>query len=62
MPYAYDPGSKLWVSYDDEKSFGKKLDYIEQKGLGGAMFWALDFDDFKHGYPLISTVAKRFKK
>jgi chitinase len=62
VPYAYDASSKLWVSYDDERSFNKKLDYIEQKGLGGAMFWALDMDDFKNGYPLISTVTKRFKK
>ncbi|MDF3070495.1 MAG: chitotriosidase-like [Polyangiaceae bacterium] len=62
VPYAYDSSSKLWVSYDDERSFGKKLDFIDQKGLGGAMFWALDMDDYKHGYPLISTVAKRYKK
>jgi chitinase len=62
VPYAYDASSKLWVSYDDERSFNKKLDYIDQKGLGGAMFWALDMDDFKNGYPLISTVAKRFKR
>jgi chitinase len=62
VPYAYDSSSKLWVSYDDPKSFEKKLDFIDQKGLGGAMFWALDMDDFKHGYPLISTVAKRYKK
>jgi hypothetical protein len=26
------------------------------------MFWALDMDDFKHGYPLISAVAKRYIK
>lgn len=62
VPYAYDAGSKLWVSYDDERSLAKKMDFIEQKGLGGAMFWALDLDDYKNGYPLISSVAKRFKK
>ena len=62
VPYAFDPASKLWVSYDDEKSFGKKMDFIDQKGLGGAMFWALDMDDFHHGFPLVSAVAKRYKK
>jgi chitinase len=62
VPYAYGDKSKLWISYDDPKSFEKKLDFIDQKGLGGAMFWALDMDDFKNGYPLISTVAKRYKK
>jgi chitinase len=62
VPYAYDSSSKLWVSYDDVRSFEKKMDFIDEKGLGGAMFWALDMDDFKHGYPLISAVAKRYKK
>ena len=62
VPYGYDPASKLWVSYDDERSFNKKMDFIDQKGLGGAMFWALDMDDFKNGYPLIGAVAKRYKK
>jgi hypothetical protein len=25
------------------------------------MSWALDMDDFKHGYPLISAVAERYR-
>ncbi len=62
VPYGYDAASKLWVSYDDERSFSKKMDFIDQKGLGGAMFWALDMDDYKNGYPLIGAVAKRYKK
>ena len=62
VPYAYGSSSKLWVSYDDPRSFEKKMDFIDQKGLGGAMFWALDMDDYQHGYPLISAVAKRYKK
>ena len=62
VPYGYDAASKLWVSYDDERSFAKKMDFIDEKGLGGAMFWAIDTDDFRHGYPLIGSVAKRYKK
>ncbi len=62
VPYGYDSASRLWVSYDDERSFAKKMDFIDQKGLGGAMFWALDMDDYKNGFPLVSSVAKRYKK
>jgi len=62
VPYAYGASSKLWISYDDQRSFNKKMDFIDEKGLGGAMFWALDLDDYQHGYPLISAVAKRYKK
>src|SRR5262249_31759848 len=54
-PYAYDPKTKLWVTYDDQESFTKKLDVVEEKKLAGAMFWAIDLDDYKGGYPLIST-------
>lgn len=62
VPYAYDAAAKVWISFDDQRSFDKKMDFIDQKGLAGAMFWALDMDDFKNGYPLIGSVAKRYKK
>ncbi len=61
-PYAYDPKTKVWVTYDDEESFTKKLDLLEENKLAGAMFWAIDLDDYKGGYPLISTVKKRLLK
>ncbi len=61
-PYAYDAKTKLWVTYDDTESLQKKLDVVENKRLGGAMFWAIDLDDYKSGYPLISSVAKRLLK
>lgn len=31
-----------WVSYDDEITFGQKLDWANDVGLGGAMIWASD--------------------
>jgi GH18 family chitinase len=45
-PYAYNAQTGVWVSYDDEQSIGYKVSYLLQKGLGGAMFWAIDDDTF----------------
>ncbi|XP_049530141.1 chitinase-like protein 3 [Anopheles darlingi] len=35
-----------WISYDDERSIGCKADYILANGLGGAMMFSLNTDDF----------------
>ena len=62
VPYAYDEKAQVFLSYEDPKSWGLKLDYIEEQGLGGAMIWEIDQDDFKHGNPLMSSAAKRLRK
>ena len=58
-PYAYDPATRVWVTYDDTTSLRIKTNLIEQMQLGGAMFWSLDTDDYRNGYPLVSTVSRR---
>jgi chitinase len=60
-PFAYDPVGKVFITYDDEKSITKKVEYIKEKNLAGAMFWALDTDDYKNGYPLVSIPKKVLK-
>jgi chitinase len=45
-PYAYNAQTGVWVSYDNEQSIGYKISYLLEKGLGGAMFWAIDDDAF----------------
>ncbi|XP_012137363.2 chitotriosidase-1 [Megachile rotundata] len=57
-PYAFN--SDQWVGYDDVISVRKKATYINIKGLGGAMLWSIDTDDFSGScgprYPLLRTV------
>ncbi|XP_061191471.1 chitinase-3-like protein 1 [Saccostrea echinata] len=54
----------LWIGFDDQLSIYHKInDQVIKKNLGGAMIWALDFDDFNNicsygAYPL-SRVMKR---
>lgn len=60
VPYA-DNGYE-WVGYDDLQSLKEKADYINIKGLGGAMVWSYDLDDHsgkfcgQGRYPLINTL------
>ncbi|XP_065682082.1 acidic mammalian chitinase isoform X1 [Hydra vulgaris] len=59
-PYGYK--KTVWVSYDDAISLTNKSQLIKDKKLAGAMFWALDMDDFngkqcgQGRYPLLSAV------
>jgi spore germination protein YaaH len=41
----------LWqVWYDDPSSFGEKLAYIDDQGLGGIGLWALGYEGAQEGY------------
>ena len=37
-----------FISYSDTESWSIKLDYIKDRGLGGAMTWELSSDDASH--------------
>ncbi|XP_036117133.1 chitotriosidase-1 [Molossus molossus] len=56
-----------WVGFDDVDSFRAKVSYLKQKGLGGAMVWALDMDDFAGSfcsqgpYPLVRTLQTELR-
>ncbi|XP_017154888.1 probable chitinase 10 [Drosophila miranda] len=60
-PFAYLRDQ--WVSFDDAPMIRHKSEYVKAMGLGGAMIWALDLDDFKNdcgceSYPLLKTINR----
>ncbi|XP_067211675.1 uncharacterized protein [Linepithema humile] len=60
-PYAFK--GNQWVGYDDENIVKLKANYVNEKKLGGIMFWSIDNDDFRgkcHGrpYPLIEAAKE----
>lgn len=53
-PYTYK--GNQWMGYDDQDSLKTKAQYAASKGLGGAMVWSVETDDFHgtcHGTPFI---------
>lgn len=44
VPYAYK--EKEWISYDNQQSLSYKAEYVTEMGLGGAMIFSLNHDDF----------------
>uniref|UniRef100_A0A182UNF8 GH18 domain-containing protein n=1 Tax=Anopheles merus TaxID=30066 RepID=A0A182UNF8_ANOME len=56
VPYAVS--GDQWVSYDDPQSIRKKCEFINSEGLGGAMIWSIDQDEFQDGkFTLLRTRA-----
>ena len=45
-PYGYS--GNLWVGFEDPDSLELKVDFLKARGLRGAMFWAVDLDDFQN--------------
>ncbi|XP_034949462.1 uncharacterized protein Cht6 [Chelonus insularis] len=60
-PYAFRDNQ--WVGYDDENIVRVKAHYVNEKSLGGIMFWSIDNDDFRgkcheRPYPLIEAAKE----
>ncbi|XP_076443544.1 chitinase-3-like protein 1 [Babylonia areolata] len=63
VPYAYKGDD--WFGYEDVQSLKGKVDWMMKKGVAGAMFWALDMDDFTGQvcdsgttYPLLRALSQ----
>jgi len=44
VPYLYNPATRVFITYDDERSIREKADLVKRRALRGAMFWELDAD------------------
>ncbi len=47
VPYLFSADSLEFISYETPKSIKNKVEYLKQKGLGGAMFWEYS-DDYNN--------------
>ncbi len=58
VPYLFNKDEKIFITYDDEESLRDKCDYINARGLKGAMFW-----EYKSDYKnmLLKTLFNRLK-
>ncbi|KAJ2029985.1 hypothetical protein IWW57_001396 [Coemansia sp. S610] len=43
-PWLYNPPMRRFISYDDQASVDRKVDYAKKKGLKGMMAWSLHAD------------------
>ena len=57
-PYLFNPQTKVFITYDDERSIKEKCKYIKKNNLAGAMFW--EYGQDKKEY-LLDVIAKEFK-
>jgi chitinase len=57
-PYLWNPYSRQFITYEDEKSIKKKCHYMKKKKLGGVMFWEFH-DDYQN--KLLKTIYKYLK-
>lgn len=57
--YKYNPESKIFLTYDDERSVAEKAVYVKEKKLNGIMFWELRLDKAQNG--LLDEIFRAIK-
>lgn len=58
--WSYDEGRRVMVSYDTKEMSKRKVDFIKNHGLGGAMWWESSADR-QGNESLISTVLRNVR-
>jgi chitinase len=56
-PYVFNPNSRIFISYDDERSVKEKCKYVKRHYLAGAMFWEYFADKKEY---LLKVIAEKF--
>jgi len=44
-PYAFNPTTGVWITFDDAESLARKAEYVRARGLRGIMIWEAGSDD-----------------
>jgi chitinase len=57
-PYLFSRETKIFITYDNEKSVKKKCKYVKRHDLAGAMFWEYLSDKKEY---LLTVIADKFK-
>ncbi len=55
-PSAYNPKTKVFATFDDQRSLAEKARYVQIHKLGGMMFWQLPHDTDSNG--LVDSIYK----
>lgn len=55
-PYAWNAATKTFLGFENPESLAFKVQYAEEKNLGGLMIWAIDQDD--DDYSMLDTLLK----
>jgi len=61
IPYLINSISTQVITYDDSQSVAAKCSYVNSKGAGGAIIWAIGQDVIGGSQPLLETVGAGLK-
>jgi chitinase len=61
VPYLYSATARRMITFEDPESVGIKMNYVNQKGLGGVMFWELSEDELTAERSLLETIYNKLR-
>lgn len=61
VPYLYSATARRMITFEDPESLGIKMNYVNQMGFGGVMFWELSEDDPSAERSLLETIYNKLR-